>query len=74
MTRCVTLRLRPDVPTMQIKDVALDATAGKMYWTERTTGKIQRGNLDGTAAEDLVTAGLDDPWGFALDATAGKIY
>ena len=48
---------------------ALDASAGKTYWT---AGKIQRGNLDGTAVEDLATSGLSSPFGLALDATAGR--
>ena len=48
--------------------------AGKMYWTDWWTAKIQRANLDGSGVEDLVTSGLDDPYGLALDLGAGKIY
>ena len=48
--------------------------AGKMYWTDYVTNKIQRANLDGSAVEDLVTSGLDNPAGLALDPAAGKMY
>jgi uncharacterized protein YjbI with pentapeptide repeats len=46
---------------------------GKMYWTDRSTHKIQRANLDGTNVEDLIT-GLNDPINIALDVAAGKMY
>ncbi len=46
----------------------------KMYWTDSVTDKIQRANLDGSNVEDLVTAGLSDPDGIALDVAGGKIY
>ena len=45
-----------------------------MYWTDRGTAKIQRANLDGSGVEDLVTSGLDNPEGLALDLGAGKMY
>ena len=54
-------------------DIALDLTAGKMYWTDHGTDKIQRANLDGSNLEDLVTT-LDYPVGLALDLAAGKMY
>lgn len=46
-----------------------DENAGKMYWTDEGTNKIQRANLDGSGVEDLVTA---IPRGIALDLGAGK--
>ena len=46
----------------------------KLYWTDWGTDKIQRANLDGSSAEDLVTSGLDGPTGLALDMTGGKMY
>ena len=58
------------VPVIPIRD----AGAGKMYWTDRGTGKIQRANLDGSGVEDLVTSGFVDPTGLALDLGAGKMY
>ena len=37
----------------------------KMYWTNISTGKIQRADLNGSNIEDLVT-GLRNPVGIAL--------
>ena len=54
--------------------LALDASAGKLYWSDSGTDKIQRSNLDGSEVEDLVTSGLRHPSGLALDAVAGKLY
>ena len=45
-----------------------------MYWTDAGSDKIQRANLDGSQVEDLVTTGLDGPWGIALDVSDGKMY
>ena len=53
--------------------IALDETAGKMYWTDKAAHKIQRANLDGSGVEDLVT-GLSIPRGIALDPEGGKVY
>lgn len=44
-----------------------------MYWTDITTRKIQRANLDGSGVQDLVT-GLSEPLGIKLDVTSGKMY
>ncbi len=52
---------------------------GKIYWTETAwnwrsnIGKIRRANLNGTAAEDLVT-GLFGPIDIALDLQNRKMY
>ena len=46
----------------------------KMYWTDTSTDKIQRANLDGSNVEDLVTTGLDQSRGFALDLINSKMY
>ena len=56
------------------KGIVLDSDAGKMYWTDVTTNKIQRANLDGSNVEDLVTSGLEFPVGIALDTVGGKMY
>ena len=55
--------------------IALDVAvaAGKMYWTDYGTDKIQRANLDGSSIEDLVT-GLTLPYGIALDVAGDKMY
>ena len=48
---------------------------GKMYWTQINFGaKIRRADLDGSNVEDLVTSGLIDPHGIALDLADGKMY
>jgi DNA-binding beta-propeller fold protein YncE len=46
----------------------------KIYFADRDTDKIQRSNLDGTDVEDVITTGLADPTGVALDPVAGFIY
>ena len=46
----------------------------KMYWADSVTDKIQRANLDGSNIEDLVTTGLSDSDGIALDIAGGKMY
>ena len=48
--------------------------ATTMYWTDTNAGKIQRSNLDGSGVENLVTTGIVDPWGIALDVAGGKMY
>ena len=48
--------------------------AWKLYWADSHTGKIQRSNLDGSRVEDLVTNGLRDLNGIALDVSGGKLY
>ena len=45
-----------------------------MYWTDYSASKIQRANLDGSGVEDLVTSGLSNPFGIALDVAGGKMY
>lgn len=44
----------------------MDIAAGKMYWIDADTDKIQRANLDGTNVEDIITTGLLDPTSIAL--------
>lgn len=48
--------------------------AQKLYWTDRGTLKIQRANLDGSDPEDVITTGLVNPMGLALDAHSGMVY
>ena len=52
-------------------DLAVDTAGGKMYWTDRLTGKVQRANLDGSRVEDLVT-GLRFPDAIALESGAPR--
>ncbi|MBW8038931.1 MAG: hypothetical protein FVQ85_02905 [Planctomycetes bacterium] len=54
--------------------IALDISAGKMYWADSYADKIQSANLDGSEVTDLVSNGLSYPVGIALDISAGKMY
>ena len=56
--------------------IALDTSAGKMYWTKwnGAAGKIQRSDLDGSNPETIVITGGEHPRGIALDLDAGKVY
>jgi len=46
--------------------LALDVAGSKIYFTNSGSDKIQRANFDGSGLEDLVTTGLDTPWGIVL--------
>src|SRR5262249_12292356 len=53
--------------------VAIDAAAGKIYWTTFNGGVIRVGNLDGSgSASNLFTGQFAN--GIAIDPNAGKIY
>lgn len=56
--------------------VAIDPSAGKIYWTNQVSGAVRYGNLDGTgAAQDFSTGIVEaNPIGVALDVSAGTIY
>jgi len=58
--------------------IAVDTSAGKVYWVNGTTGKIYRANLDGTDVEDLVTLSFfgapPSVCYIALDPSGGKMY
>ena len=45
-----------------------------IFWTDWSTDKIQRANLDGSNVQDLVTQGLSGPNGIALDVAGDKMY
>jgi sugar lactone lactonase YvrE len=49
--------------------IAVDIPAGRLYFTEifsGPSGKIRRARLDGSRVQDLVSSGLDTPWGLAI--------
>ena len=57
-------------------NIAVDASNGKVYWTEKTgesAGTINSANLDGTSVTEL-TSILSMPMGIAVDATGSKLY
>lgn len=47
--------------------------AQHLYWTNHTTGKIQRANLDGSQIQDVLT-GLNSPSALAIDFPNQMIY
>ncbi len=53
-------------------DLAIDSVGRKLYWAE--TGKIRRGNIDGTGSIQDIVTGLSFPKGLELDVAAGKVY
>ncbi len=52
-----------------VTGLAVDAVAGKIYWTEEAAGVIESANLDGTGIT-TVLSGLSDPVAIALVSTA----
>jgi len=54
-----------DVPGTQVFGIAIDYSTNKLYWTERDNGLIKRANLDGSAAE-TVLSGLSSPRGIFI--------
>ncbi len=60
---------------LETEGIDLDVAAGKMYWTDQGTDKVQRANLDGTVVEDLVDGlGAGKKVAIALDIAGGKMY
>ena len=56
--------------------IAIDAAAGKIYWTEQTgknKGRVRRANLNGSNVQ-LVKELNNVPSGIAVDASNGKVY
>ena len=75
--------LVPKGGTFTAKQMKLDETHGKMYWSDREGMRIQRANLDGSHIETLVVAGTGEKdradaanWcvGIAVDVQGGKVY
>jgi hypothetical protein len=59
--------------------IALDLSAGKMYFTESTGSRIQRADLDGANIEQLLPGAraevlVASPYYVALDQTAAQMY
>jgi len=62
----------PENPT----GVAIDATAGRVYWGDRGANAIFWANLNGSGAGKLFTgsATVSEPYGMAVDSASGKLY
>ena len=57
-------------------NIAVDASSGKVYWTEKTgasSGTINSANLDGSGAT-VLTSILSVPMGIAVDTAGRKLY
>ena len=57
-------------------NIAVDASNGKVYWTEQTgasSGTINSANLDGSGAT-VLTSILSVPMGIAVDTAGRKLY
>ena len=57
-------------------NIAVDASNGKVYWTEKTGGSrgtINSANLDGTSVTEL-TSILSVPMGITVDVTGSNLY
>jgi hypothetical protein len=74
----------PPGDTFTPKQLQIEKTSGKLYWSDREGMRIMRANLDGSNLETLVDTSKGDPrpgpdamkWcvGIAVDAEGGKIY
>ena len=73
----------PPGSTFTPKQIQLDKSSGKLYWSDREGMRVMRANIDGSAIETLVETGRGDVdrrdqtrWcvGIAVDAGRGHIY
>ena len=73
----------PEGGTFTPKQLHLDRTNGKLYWSDREGMRAMRSNLDGSQIETLIETGRGDAdrrdmtrWcvGITVDSTRGQIY
>ena len=74
----------PPGGTFTPKQIQLDKTTGKLYWSDREGMRVMRCNLDGSGIETLLDTSQGDSrpgqdatkWcvGIAVDAAGGKFY
>ena len=58
-------------------NIAVDASSGKVYWTEKTGGSrgtINSANLDGNPGATTLASILSVPMGITVDVTESKLY
>jgi hypothetical protein len=76
-------KIVPDGDTFTPKQLKLDTTHHKLYWSDREGMRVMRADVDGTHVETLIETGHGDAdranqanWcvGIALDVEGGKIY
>jgi hypothetical protein len=54
--------------------IAIDETAGTIYWSNLSGGKIQRANIDGSNVQDVITLSSMTSYGIDFDSTNSKLY
>jgi hypothetical protein len=73
----------PEGATFTPKQLHLEKTSGKLYWSDREGMRVMRANLDGSQVETLIQAGVGegdrrDPsnWcvGITVDSIRGEMY
>src|SRR5882672_10943688 len=74
----------PPGGTFTPKQIQIEKSTAKLYWSDREGMRVMRANLDGSNIETLVDTSQGDPrpgadptkWcvGIAVDADAGKLY
>ena len=78
LQRLVGKKVETLVPSVQhITSVAVDATNGKVYFTEKTgdaSGKIHRADLNGSNLETLASPRAGIPLDLAIDTAGRKLY
>ena len=52
----------------------LVADGGKLYWVDRSAGKVQRSNLDGSEIETLIEVNSNNLRGIAIDVADDTLY
>jgi probable HAF family extracellular repeat protein len=58
-----------------VTDVELDLVHGKVYWSDNSSDRINRANLDGSSFETIRTlSSVDNVEGLAVNPTGGKLY
>ena len=69
-----TLQLNNDAPfystaraVRSARVIPVDPCRERVYWTERNPPRIRRAGFDGLQIEDLVTTGLELPYGITLE-------
>jgi len=64
------------LPELTLRYLKLDLTNRKMYWSNTTTDRIMRANMDGTFPETVIDRDLGsfNIYGIDIDVEKGKLY